>query len=178
MPDRTKTAKIRMGSRKSQIQMMETVMILVVFFIIVAIGFIFYSKIQESSIRELQRQRFEEEAVAISQNIIYMPELACSEKSVIIDICFDKYKLKAFAEVVRPQNRNEFLFYQKDFGESRITVREIFPNQKDAVVIYDNAPVISQETSSILTSVPVSLKDPAKRYGQYSIGILDIEVFA
>ncbi len=167
-----------MISRKAQVRMMETVMILVIFFIIVVLGFMFYSRMQESTMKELRRERFEEEAIAISQNILYLPELACTEKNVMVDICFDIHKLEAFSEIVVPENRQAFLFYQKDLGESRITVKKIFPpGQEDKWVIYDNPPVNAEEISSINTSIPVSLKNPVKRYNQYSVGVLTVEVF-
>lgn len=157
--------------------MMETVMVLVVFFIIVVLGFIMYSKMQESSINQLKKQMFEEESVAIAQSIIYLPELQCSDKSVLVDVCFDMYKLNAFSEAIKPQNRDVFLFYQRDFRESKITVKEIFPFTGPEMVLYNNTPIDMAAKSSILTRIPVSLKNPAKRYAQYSIGILDIEVY-
>ncbi|MBU0535850.1 MAG: hypothetical protein KKE20_02720 [Nanoarchaeota archaeon] len=167
-------------NKRSQIQMMETVMILMIFFIIVVLGFMFYSRIQQGSIQEMNRQRAEEGAVAIVQNMLYMPEIQCSEKNVLIDICFDIYKLDAFAEMLDisdSNNKKAFLFYQKDFGNSKIQVRPIFPVQYDPIVLYDNEPLDNEEKSSILTSIPVSLKDSTRRYGSYSIGVLDVEVF-
>ncbi|MBD3313887.1 hypothetical protein GF345_05590 [Candidatus Woesearchaeota archaeon] len=169
-----------MISRKAQVRMMESVMILIIFFIIVVLGFMFYSRIQQGSIQEMQRQRAEENAVAIVQNMLYMPEIQCSEKSVMIDICFDIYKLDAFSERIDPRvsaNRNAFLFYQQDFGDSMIQIRPIFPDQKDPYLIYNNTPLDDAEQSFILTSIPVSLKDPTKRNTKYSIGILDVKVF-
>ena len=175
---------MKMSSRKSQINMMEPIMVLFIFFIIVVIGFMFYSKIQESTIKELQRTRFEQDAVAVVQNMLYMPELQCSEKSVLIDVCFDIYKLDAFSSLVnQAQDKEAFLFYQRDFGSSVVMIREIFPQSSDPYsslrtwTIYDNAPADQDETSSVRMEIPVSLKDPVKRYAQYSIGILSIEVF-
>lgn len=178
-----KENKKKMSSRKSQINMMETIMVLFIFFIIVVIGFMFYSKIQESTIKEMQRVRFEQDAVAVVQNMLYMPELQCSEKSVLIDVCFDVYKLDAFSSLVnQAQDKDAFLFYQRDFGSSVVTITRIFPASADPAditpwTIYDNAPANKDEKSSVRMEIPVSLKDPVKRYAQYSIGILSIEVF-
>ncbi|MCX6706544.1 MAG: hypothetical protein NT001_00155 [Candidatus Woesearchaeota archaeon] len=171
-------------SKRSQINMMETIMVLFIFFIIVVIGFMFYSKIQESSINELQRTRFEQDAVATAENMLYMPELQCSEKSVLIDVCFDVYKLDAFSSLVdQAQDKEAFLFYQRDFGSSVVNITEIFPASTDPAVglrkwtIYNNPPENRDKKSSVIMEIPVSLKDPIKRYAQYSIGILSIEVF-
>jgi hypothetical protein len=172
-----------MKGRKAQMQMMETIMVLFIFFIIIVIGLIFYSKMQESSMKQLQATRSEEDAVDIAQNMLYMPELQCSEKSVLIDVCFDVYKLDAFTLVADPNNNKEaFLFYQKDFGNSLVKITEVFPLQYDQPpkewVIYDNAPAEREDKSIMKMEIPVSIKDPVKRYAQYSIGILSVEVFS
>ncbi|MCX8147062.1 MAG: hypothetical protein N3D84_01195 [Candidatus Woesearchaeota archaeon] len=168
---------IKKQGKKSQIQMMETVMVLFVFFVIVGLAFIFYSRIQTGKINEMNRQKAENEAVAIAQNVIYMPELQCSESDVQTDLCYDIYKLEAFSSMVKPNKADIFLFYRKDLGESVVNVEKIFPQSGKKWEVYNNTPLEMEKRGYITTEIPILLKDPTKRTAQYSIGLLSIKVY-
>ena len=77
-----------MKSKKAQIQMMETIAVLLIFFVILIIGFIFY--IRTAGFGQAQKVTKDQElqSIRVSQAISFLPELQCSSKNIIKDNCF------------------------------------------------------------------------------------------
>jgi hypothetical protein len=89
--------------KKAQVKMTETVFILLIFFILLGLGLIFYGNVQKTLIGKGIKEGFEKKAVLISQKATFMPEVQCSFKNNIIDSCYDLYKLQGFAEKADPE---------------------------------------------------------------------------
>ena len=92
--------------RKSQIHMLETIAVLAVFFILVILGFVFYTKMYKSGVEEEKEETIELSAVKIAQRAATLPELQCSENDVVRDNCVDRLKLYA-AEYIMQSQENE-----------------------------------------------------------------------
>ncbi len=82
--------------KKAQLKMMETIAIMIVFFILLALGFGFWYKMTKASAVQEEEKLSALKIVQITQRAIFLPELQCSEKNVIRDSCFDKIKLGIF----------------------------------------------------------------------------------
>ena len=157
-------------SKKSQVRMMETIAILLVFFVIVVIGFMFYIKTasigQSSKITKIQ----ELESIRISQAISFLPELQCSSKNIIKDNCFDKLKLDVF-QTDDFQSMDGFSTnYYNMFYFSTIVVNETYPSTSNSWVLYDR-PI--EKAPFFVTSIPILIYDPVERINAF--GLLNVK---
>jgi hypothetical protein len=121
--------KIPSWQRKGQINMMETIGVLFIFFILVLFGLIFYFKFQEVSFSQKEVERSAFNAIDLTLVTLFLPELQCSDGiAEADDNCVDIIKLRALQEIMQNDDlnyRNEYYFNL--FGYSTITVREVFP---------------------------------------------------
>jgi len=155
--------------RKSQIKIGENIAVLLVFFILVGIGLIFYwSFFRESAERESFEQ-FDIKTVEIQQKVFFLPELQCSENNIPRDGCVDKYKAQALSEFIE-NNPGEKVFYYNIFGFSSIRVYDI--DYDYDVVVYNNS--IENATTS-MTKLPVLLYNPNN--STYDFGVMEVQVF-
>ncbi len=161
-----------MKNKKSQIKMFETIAILLIFFVLIGFGLIFYGRIQGQSFQEKQEEDFELKAIQTAQLVSFLPELQCSSNGVIVDDCFDILKIKALKEFIQhnPNIGNEYYF--DFFGFSRITIEQIYLTPA-SWLIYEKTSEKTKAESSIM--IPVSLYDPTLR--AYNFGILTVDVY-
>src|SRR3989344_6723449 len=152
--------------KKAQIQIGETIAVLFVFFILIIIGFMFYVKIIKSNI-ELETEELSQlRSVGISQKIMFLPEVQCSEDNIIIDNCIDILKLDSAQSIMK---KNEIYYY--DLLEfSDVSVLQIYPDEAKWN-LYSRK--IEDFNSKFVTNVPISLYDPATR--KHGFGVLTIE---
>ena len=77
--------------------MMETMAVLVIFFILAGIGFIFYINIMKGSIEAEKEEIRQLQAIEIAQRTVFLPELQCSEgEDIVKSGCIDVEMLEAF----------------------------------------------------------------------------------
>ncbi len=183
-------------------QMGETIMVLLAFFILLGIGLVLYAQYQKTSMQRSAADSFEREAVRIALKVSFYPELACSENGVINENCFDLHKVVAFANKV---NRNKpgfdetaFLLYETELRDSTIYVEQVFPPPDTATIpfetaesigdapaalnritLYDNHPeenTVSWE--KFPTFIPITLRDETKgSVRKDALGMLIIETY-
>jgi len=111
--------------KKGQIQMFETMAVMMVFFFILAFGLSFYFFIAKAGAeREIQRFR-QVEAIKSAQRLSGLPELDCSEESVRELRCVDLWKIEEFTKLL--QDRNVKDYYWDTFGYVNLTIRKIYP---------------------------------------------------
>jgi len=163
--------------RKAQMQMAETIVILLIFFIIIGLALTFYGVFQAGSIREGEREQFEKEAIRVALVVSNLPEVDCSDDNQITQNCFDKLKVQTLSGLAGRAGGNDeaFLFYQAEFRSSKVTIQEIFPDPEE-FVIYDNAPEKFKEM--IPTFIPITIRDPMRPLQmQDAFGLLTVEVY-
>jgi hypothetical protein len=163
-----------MKTKKSQIQMMETIAILFIFFVIVFIAIIFFSRIWRSSISEEVSKYQELSSIEVAQLASSLPELQCSEDNIVKSNCVDR--LKVIAVQVTDQPQNDLLdvnYYFDFFGYSQITIQQIFPDSTDTWTIYHKAP--EQIKNKRTTYFPISIFDPVENANYF--GLLTLEVY-
>lgn len=146
-----------MGAKKGQLKMFETIGVLIVFFILLAIGISVYFVIQKSSATKETVQRQQTEGFKIAQKMLYLPELDCNFLSTTQDVCFDLYKLQTLQDLLNKDENIKNDYFQI-FGYSKITINIVYPQIQPQFVLYDKQPpaIVTQRT----TQSPILVKNP------------------
>ena len=155
-------------SHRSQIKMFETIAILMVFFILLLFGFMFYTRIIKGTQTEELETSFILNAIEISEKIEFMPEITCSQDNIPEKGCVDILKLES-ADAVIDENR---LDYFDALGYSKIHITEIYPGSEEWI-LYDFPK--TQDTGKVAIPFPVSIYDP--RTDEYAFGALYIDIY-
>jgi type II secretory pathway pseudopilin PulG len=166
-------------SKKSQIEMIETIVVVLIIIIILSIGLYFYYKFYYKGVEETGLRLSRQESDVLLAYITSMPEFQCSKRASKEE-CLDTVKLLIAKDLF---NENK-VYYNKIFGSKLIRVEQIYPDIRTeecsdnnypncgSYVIY--APVKKTENKEII-STPVSLYFPNS--GEYKIGKLIIEAY-
>lgn len=159
-----------MKSKKSQARMFETIAVIVVFFMMLAVGFIFYTKLQRSSIQEKIRTDSDTRAMKIARTAINMPELQCNGKTY----CIDTLQIEAFKDALKdPKAKSD---YYDTLKSSKITVKKIYPPSSGSqpITIYNRE---KQDPTASKQSIwmPIALFDPVG--GKTHFAILTVDVY-
>lgn len=151
--------------------MLETIAVLAVFFILIALFYAFYSNTAVDVDKEKDRMR-QLEAVKIMQQVTSLVEVQCSERGFARDNCIDLLKADAASEIMQNAENKEFYFDK--FGFSMITIKQIYPEIKDIAVIYDNS--LQDYSYKDMSNIPVSLFNPIGN--KYHFGVVSVEIFS
>ncbi|MBD3163796.1 hypothetical protein GF323_01225 [Candidatus Woesearchaeota archaeon] len=158
--------------KKSQIHMMETVAVLFIFFLIVAIGLIFYSRIYTSNISDKLEEFGELARVQTVQIASSLPELQCSEGNIVTTNCIDMLKLEYGSSIILSNQEDYFDI----FGYANLTVKRIFPasnsGEKSSWQIYDYPK--PQYTSKAPMFLPISLYEPIQKNNYFGLMIIEV----
>ena len=157
-----------MHAKKSQIQMMETIAVLFIFFILVVMGFVFYAKIHKGNLGQQKEESVQLNAIEIAQRASSLPELQCSEDNIVNDNCIDLLKLEAAYGIML--NNPEYYYDRLLF--SKITVKEIYPDNHEWDLY--NRP-LDKFSDKITTNIPISLFDRIEN--KNSFGIMAVELY-
>jgi len=161
-----------MKTKKAQIKMFETIAVLLIFFVLIGFGLIFYSRIQSQGFQAKLDENFELKAIQTAQLVSFLPELQCSSDGIITDDCFDTLKVEALSEIIRNDQKLRTEYYFDTFGYSDISIKQIYP-PGSIWTIYENSVDNYKAKSSV--KIPISLYDAKKR--EYGFGILNIDVY-
>ena len=155
--------------KKAQIQIGETVAVLLVFFILMVIAFIFYAKVIKSNINVQADELLQLRSVGISQRIMFLPEIQCS-KDVVEEIsnCIDMLKLESARDIMKQNS----IYYYDLLQFSEVNVSQIYPDGP-TWNIYSRK--IEKFKDKFVTNVPISLYDPTTRV--YRFGVLTIDTY-
>lgn len=152
--------------------MFETIAVLIIFFVLIGFGLVFYSRIQGQGFQEKQEENFELKAIQTAQLVSFLPEIQCSSDGIIINDCFDLLKVKALSEIIGNDQKLRTEYYFDTFGYSDISIKQIYP-PGSIWTIYEN-PLDGYKTKSSV-KIPISLYDAKKR--EYGFGVLNIDVY-
>ena len=83
-----------------QMKMFETVAVLIVFFFLIAFGLMFYGMIKSKTMQSEKEDRLQSNAIELAQKVSFLSELDCSQTSIKKENCFDRYKIKAFSNIL------------------------------------------------------------------------------
>ena len=145
--------------------MFETIAVVFIFFILVALGMIFYVKIFKGNAEIAKEDIFQDISVAISQRVMFLPEIQCSEDNIIKEKCIDTLKLK-FAEPLMKANE---INYFDLFEFSDIKVYQIYPAD-NSWELYSRK--TADFSNKFVTNISISTYDPITK--SYGFGLLSI----
>lgn len=167
-------------NRKAQMQMMETIGVLFIFFVLVLFGIIFYFKYQQIALQEKQEELVVARAMDTTLQALFLPELQCSRgEAEPEDNCIDLVKLRAWNET-----REKYIddYYFNLFSYSRIYVEEIYPGN-ETWVLYEREKVDKYGNPDWEFKEPtffvVTLRDETEAGGLvYRFGYMGVEVYS
>jgi len=157
-----------MFKKNAQIQMMETIAVLFIFFILIVLGFVFYAKVLKGNIGLQKEESMQLNSIEIAQRASSLPELQCSEDNIISDNCIDMLKLEIASKLMQ---ENEAYYYDRLLFSS-IRINEIYPSEKEWI-LYKRP--LEDFSSKITTNIPISLFEPIGN--KHSFGIMTVELF-
>lgn len=160
-----------MKLKKSQIQIGENIAIIFIFILLVIGALVFYTRMQRADFEVKKEEDSDKEFVQIAQKVSFLPELRCSNENVPVENCFDLLKLVKFIDLV---DKN-YLYYENDLKNSKITLEKIFPEPHRNWTLYDNP---GDKESAIPAFIPVSIFDPTQgALGSHYLGVLIVQVY-
>lgn len=152
-----------MIKNKGQIKMFETLAILVIFFFLVAFGFIFYANVSKTMVKRETVQREELGSIEVAEKLTKLPELGCSSfVAEEIGSCVDLFKVKQMQNMLNTDSLSNQTkdYYYGLFGYAKIEVDPIYPDN-DTIVIYDRPK--PDYTSITAYQIPVVILDETSR---------------
>jgi hypothetical protein len=167
--------------KKAQLQMNETIFVVFIILIIIMLGFVAYSKFQEVSIKEQQKDLRSARVVSTAHQLSFWPELECSEAGGISEFsCLDVTKLKVLGDFINTSKQNyryAFNYYFDLLKNSKITVTQVYPFDEIELgtnqwAVWDN-PGRTKTIDNI--RVPVNLYDPLTKI--YTFGIMELQIY-
>lgn len=159
--------------KKSQLKIGESIAVLFIFFVLVIMGVIFWSKYSQTSFVEKTEEEMLSKAVKVSQTVSYLPELQCSAQEVIKFNCFDLYKIRNMSSLLE-SDPDMNLHYFDTLSFSNITIISLYPHY-ETLNIYDRPYFEEGPHSYRTTQVPVAVLNPVT--GMHSFGYLDVKVY-
>lgn len=170
-------------NKKSQIQMIETIGVLFVFFILIIIGFVFYAKVQGFGIKAQIEEANQKRAINIVQKASFLPELQCSEENIVKKNCVDIVKVEVVSDEpgIRTGIFTDNIDYYFDiFGYATISVKEIYPGNTNYGDLYHKEPTDSSGNpiwrDKIVIQVPILLKNPLTK--KHNFGLMTITTYS
>ena len=154
--------------KKAQIQIFETIVVVFIFFILIAVGFIFYGKFIRGNLQNIDEKSAQSNSIAIAQRVMFLPEIQCSEDNVIKDNCIDKLKLESAKDVMTANA----VYYYDLFEFSEITLTQKYPDEKPPLTVYSRLSSANYK-NKFITNVPILIYDPNTKL--YGFGILTIQ---
>lgn len=144
--------------------MWETMGVLFVFFILLGIGLVFYSAVEQKNARLQQDESSQLLAIERALRIAQLPELECPT-SLEIKACIDGEKAK-LAKVVFESHQAAYFDL---FGFSNITLQTV-GGPEDTLYAYTGERMNKRQVL-----VPVSVYNPVDK--TYAFGVLKLTVF-
>lgn len=147
-------------------KMGETIAVLIVFFLLLFFGLIFFSNMERRDIQDKVGDMEEQASIDLAQTIQFLPELKCTSEDITRTLCIDLLKLEAFKNL----SSEKKAYYQSIFGSTGLEIAEIYPDYVNYTTIYEGP----TSPEYFITFIPVSLFQPYPYPGKYKIGMLKI----
>jgi hypothetical protein len=162
--------------KSGQIQMGESIAIIVIVTILLIIGIAFWNRMKGGDIKDVRTEVEELAVIDLAKVVTELPELRCSYTSVAAVNCFDYYKLLAFSDAMfnitdQPTMTRMFNYYNQYFAKSKITVLMIYPTRQN-ITLYNNN---LSSTSKLQIKIPVIIRDDI--HDRTSFGMVAVEEY-
>ena len=159
------------ASRRAQIQLFESIAVLLVFFVIVGFAITFYFFISKTGASREHARAVELSAITTAQKVSTLPELDCVQVGVHVEKCFDELKVDSFSALVGG-NKDAFEPYHDTLGYSKLVITKVYPST-GTILLYDNKP---RENISIeKTFLPINTYNPITKI--YGFALLEVSFY-
>lgn len=155
--------------KKAQLKIGETIAVLIVFFVLLFFGIMFYSNLERENIKEQVEDIEQQASIDIAQRIQFLPELKCTSGDITRTLCIDKIKMRAFKNI----SSQSMTYYQSVFGSSKIEVAEIYPEFSNYTLLYQGP----ESQQYFTTFLPISIFEPLPYPGKYKVGMLKVTYY-
>jgi hypothetical protein len=155
-------------NKKSQLQIMENVFVMLIIFIILVIAFVFVMVMQKSEQKDKLEEYKELELIKKAQVLNFLPEMQCSDNNNLDPDCYDILKIKTFKKYLETDQ----LYYRSMLGYIKIVVTRYDPSpdinkEIESWEIYDNKP--EEYNGEMPLQFPVLLKDVTENSNYFGI---------
>lgn len=171
----------KINRKIAQLHMGESIIVLIIFFIILSLGAVFYARISVEKTAQDKAELKTIDAVKVAQQIAKLPEVICTKEGVTDFDCFDEYKYHAFAEIAGKNNKH-FKYYESLFPNIQASVVKIYPEKTEAIVILDTTLKDKENNNKVIATsgqkffIPITIYNPMEE--QSSFGYLELEVYS
>ena len=167
-----------MNMEKSQIKMVESVFVVIIFMVILMIAIVFFTRFQTSEGQFLRTERSLKQSVQLAQTFASLAEIGCTENGVVKENCIDMNKLKEMDKL----SSSQLQYYYDIFKFGSVKVEKIYPTDDidtgEVWVIYNKTkidPQTGSEVSYFSLAIPMMLYDAAKNPPQSSYGLMTVK---
>ena len=161
---------------KGQIRLTETIAILFIFFLLVALGISFYAKYSKVAFQEREEELLQNRAVKATLKALFLPEALCSRgEAEPEENCIDMMKVRHMQERLEPEFNGS---YFELFSFANITAHQIYPEEGKWVLYINPKPHIE---NSERTYFVVAMRDDVagdKGVPSYGFGYVAVEVYS
>ncbi len=169
---------ISIKSKRGQVQLMETITVLFIFFVLIGLAIIFYAKYQEVELQERKEELQQARALTTTLRAVYLPELQCTKgSSEPEDYCIDLLKARYFRETLDPYLED---YYFDLFSYSEIKLHRVYPilGGEEVITIYQKEK--EKFTNLETTFFVVALRDDLRGETNpaYGYGYLEVKVYS
>lgn len=151
--------------------MTETIAILFIFFILVALGISFYAKYTTIAFEEQQGELLRQKAIRTTLHALFLPELICSQGTAELEEnCVDMLKARHFPEIADD-------YYFDIFSYATVSLHQLYPEESQ-LVLYNRTPSDWEQKET--TFFVVTLRDEllgARGVPRYGFGYLEVDVY-
>ena len=162
-----------LNMKKAQMQMAESIAIMVVVLILLIFALVFYGKVKESSIIQKKSLFQELDVVKLSQIAYSLPEVQCSFASVVDYGCIDLLKFEYLSEMINNSFHNEgkvYFYYRELFGTSNISLTTYENNYGNNYYEIHNLYETNKSWSSkSVIYIPMTAFDPITNENKFSV---------
>lgn len=162
----------RRKGKKSQIEMGETVAVLIIFFIMLVLAFTYFIFIKAGESTDLLQEKEAKQSIKVTQEATFLSELACTHEGVVQNDCVDLRKLNAFQEV----RAEAGLLYFDKLGYSKVKVFKTYPDDEKDWLVYET--LDPKRSATRVTQIPISILSITNDgFEQYMFGYLEVTYY-
>jgi len=163
--------------KRAQIQMGESIFIVIIVILIIVFGIIFFSGVEEDSIREKQTKFEELSTIQLAQIASALTEIQCSTLEVQDLSCVEIQRMEAFQRLLTDDTSIAWEYYFTQLGNAEIKVVEIYSSGEEGQewILYYNDLGVDVPYSAKPVIMPVTISNALTRSN--SFGVLYITKF-
>ncbi len=158
----------------------ETIAVLFIFFILLAVGMAFWFKYKQVSVAEDIDLGKIESGIRLTQVVSFLPEVQCTRNNIVVDNCFDYHKLMALHWLnmktvegePNPLYNDQDEYYYDIFGPAFIYIEQIYPKSTSKILLYNKT---LDRVSKERVQVPVTIYHPIKN--EHYFGVLTVDSY-